>query len=182
MHWALQAIKRGTARAPGGLVLTMALGIAFLLTQIREYSRVGFAPERRRLRDDLLRPDGPPRRARVRRALRCSLIATIRAFRGHYSPEAHHGRRDAGDLLALRRRNVDRRLHHDLHPLAETDFASLRRSRREESAPQRGRRISLRSDRPRVLRRQSWIASAARRALVGARRLRGADARWRSAR
>ena len=45
MHWALQAIKRGTG--PGcrpGLVLTLALGLTFLLTQIREYSRIGFAP------------------------------------------------------------------------------------------------------------------------------------------
>src|SRR5438034_943391 len=43
MHWALQAIKRGNrAGMQAGLVLTLALGLTFLLTQIREYSRVGF--------------------------------------------------------------------------------------------------------------------------------------------
>ena len=45
MHWALQAIKRGNrAGMQAGLVLTLALGLTFLLTQAREYSRIGFAP------------------------------------------------------------------------------------------------------------------------------------------
>src|SRR5215216_4616859 len=45
MHWALQSIKRGSrAGMQAGLVLTLALGWIFLLTQAREYSRVGFAP------------------------------------------------------------------------------------------------------------------------------------------
>ena len=45
MHWSLQAIKRGNrAGMQAGLVLTLALGLTFLLTQMREYSRIGFAP------------------------------------------------------------------------------------------------------------------------------------------
>ena len=45
MHWSLQAIKRGNrAGLQAGLVLTLALGLTFLLTQAREYSRIGFAP------------------------------------------------------------------------------------------------------------------------------------------
>jgi cytochrome c oxidase subunit III len=45
MHWALQAIKRGNRIGlQAGLVLTLALGLVFLLTQAREYSRVGFSP------------------------------------------------------------------------------------------------------------------------------------------
>src|SRR4029453_8913430 len=46
MHWALQAIKRGNrAGMQAALALTVALGLTFLLTQIREYSRVGFSPQ-----------------------------------------------------------------------------------------------------------------------------------------
>src|SRR5712692_8779762 len=45
MHWALQSIKRGNrAGLQAGLVLTLLMGLTFLLTQIAEYSRVGFAP------------------------------------------------------------------------------------------------------------------------------------------
>src|SRR5262245_41075882 len=45
MHWALQSIKRGNrAGLQGGLLLTFLLGLTFLLTQILEYSRIGFAP------------------------------------------------------------------------------------------------------------------------------------------
>src|ERR671930_2500066 len=45
MHWALQSIKRGNrAGLKAGLVLTFLMGLTFLLTQIREYSRIGFAP------------------------------------------------------------------------------------------------------------------------------------------
>src|SRR5215216_3315433 len=46
MHWALQSIKRGSrAGLQAGLVLTLAMGVTFLLTQMLEYSRVGFAPK-----------------------------------------------------------------------------------------------------------------------------------------
>ena len=45
MHWALQSIKRGhRAGLQAGLVLTFLMGLTFLLTQIAEYARVGFAP------------------------------------------------------------------------------------------------------------------------------------------
>ena len=45
VHWALQSIKRDNrAGMQAGLVLTIALGFVFLLTQSREYSRIGFAP------------------------------------------------------------------------------------------------------------------------------------------
>ena len=46
IHWALQSIKRDNrAGLQAGLVLTIALGLVFLLTQAREYSRIGFAPQ-----------------------------------------------------------------------------------------------------------------------------------------
>ncbi|HEX2346535.1 MAG TPA: cytochrome c oxidase subunit 3, partial [Gaiellaceae bacterium] len=45
IHWALQSIKRGNrAGLQAGLVLTLALGSTFLLTQMLEYARVGFSP------------------------------------------------------------------------------------------------------------------------------------------
>jgi cytochrome c oxidase subunit 3 len=45
MHWGLQSIKRGNrAGLQAGLTLTFLLGLSFLLTQVLEYSRVGFAP------------------------------------------------------------------------------------------------------------------------------------------
>ena len=45
MHWALQSIKRGyRAGLQAGLALTFLMGLTFLLTQITEYARVGFAP------------------------------------------------------------------------------------------------------------------------------------------
>ena len=79
MHWALQSIKRGNrAGMKAGLVLTIPMGLAFLLTQMLEYARIGFSHERRRLRLDLLRPHRPARRPRLRRA------------------DAAHGRRRAG--------------------------------------------------------------------------------------
>src|SRR6186997_3456284 len=44
MHWALQSIKRGNrAGLQAGLVLTFAMGLTFLLTQVIEYSRLGWA-------------------------------------------------------------------------------------------------------------------------------------------
>src|SRR5215216_6007586 len=45
MHWALQSIKRGNrAGMKAGLVLTLLMGLAFLLTQMLEYARIGFNP------------------------------------------------------------------------------------------------------------------------------------------
>src|SRR5437660_5458259 len=45
MHWALQSIKRGNrAGLQSGLLLTFLMGLVFLLTQAREYSRARCAP------------------------------------------------------------------------------------------------------------------------------------------
>src|SRR5213082_217627 len=45
MHWALQSIKRGNrAGLKAGLTLTFLMGLTFLLTQVTEYARIGFAP------------------------------------------------------------------------------------------------------------------------------------------
>jgi cytochrome c oxidase subunit III len=91
MHWALQSIKRGNrAGLQAGMVLTLALGLVFLLTQIREYSRVGFAPHDNAFGTIFYGLTGL-HGAHVFVGLTLLLMVTIRAFRGHFSPEHHHG-------------------------------------------------------------------------------------------
>jgi cytochrome c oxidase subunit 3 len=91
MHWALQAIKRGNrAGLQAGLVLTLALGLTFLLTQIREYSRIGFAPSDGAFGSVFFGLTGL-HGAHVFVGLTLLTFATIRAFRGHFTAEAHHG-------------------------------------------------------------------------------------------
>jgi cytochrome c oxidase subunit 3 len=91
MHWALQAIKRGNrAGLQAGLVLTLALGLTFLLTQIREYSRIGFAPSDGAFGSVFFGLTGL-HGAHVFVGLTLLTFATIRAFRGHFTAEAHRG-------------------------------------------------------------------------------------------
>jgi cytochrome c oxidase subunit III len=91
MHWALQAIKRGNrAGLQAGLVLTLALGLVFLLTQAREYSRIGFAPSDGAFGSVFFGLTGL-HGAHVFVGLTILTFATIRAFRGHFTAEHHHG-------------------------------------------------------------------------------------------
>jgi cytochrome c oxidase subunit 3 len=91
MHWALQSIKRGhRAGLQAGLSLTFLLGLTFLLTQIREYSRVGFAPYTDAFGTVFYCLTGL-HGAHVFVGLTLLLAATIRSYRGHYSSEAHLG-------------------------------------------------------------------------------------------
>ena len=91
MHWSLQAIKRGNrAGMKAGLVLTLALGLAFLLTQAREYSRIGFAPHDGGFGSVFYGLTGL-HGAHVFVGLTLLAFATVRAFRGHFTPKAHWG-------------------------------------------------------------------------------------------
>jgi cytochrome c oxidase subunit 3 len=91
MHWALQAIKRGNrAGLQAGLVLTLGLGLVFLLTQAREYSRIGFAPHDEAFGSVFYGLTGL-HGAHVFVGLTLLTFATIRAFRGHFTAESHHG-------------------------------------------------------------------------------------------
>jgi cytochrome c oxidase subunit III len=91
MHWATQAIKRGNrAGLQAGMVLTLALGICFLLTQAREYSRIGFAPHDNAFGTVFYALTGL-HGAHVLVGLTLLSMVTVRSFRGHYSPEHHHG-------------------------------------------------------------------------------------------
>ena len=91
VHWALQSIKRGNrAGLQAGMTLTFLLGLTFLLTQIREYSRIGFAPKDGAFASCFFGLTGL-HGLHVFVGLCLLLAATIRAFRGHFSPEHHHG-------------------------------------------------------------------------------------------
>ena len=91
MHWALQAIKRGNrAGLQAGLSLTFLLGLTFLLTQITEYARIGFAPYTDAFGTVFFCLTGL-HGAHVFVGLTLLLAATIRSFRGHYSEDEHLG-------------------------------------------------------------------------------------------
>jgi cytochrome c oxidase subunit 3 len=91
MHWALQSIKRGNrAGLQAGMVLTFLMGLTFLLTQATEYARVGFAPHDGAFGTIFYCLTGL-HGAHVFVGLTILLFMTIRSFRGHFTPEHHHG-------------------------------------------------------------------------------------------
>ena len=91
MHWALQSIKRGNrAGMKAGLVLTFAMGLAFLLTQVIEYAHVGFNTGDRAFASIFFGLTGL-HGAHVFIGLTLLGMATVRAFRGHFTAEHHHG-------------------------------------------------------------------------------------------
>ena len=91
MHWALQSIKRGNrAGLQAGLTLTFLMGLAFLLTQILEYARIGFTPHDQAFGTIFYCLTGL-HGAHVFVGLTILAAMTARAFRGHFSPDAHHG-------------------------------------------------------------------------------------------
>lgn len=91
MHWSLQSIKRNhRVGMCAGLVLTLLMGITFVVTQAREYSRIGFAPSDNAFATTFYGLTGL-HGLHVIIGLLLLAFATIRAFRGHFSPEHHHG-------------------------------------------------------------------------------------------
>ena len=73
------------------MLTTFLLGLTFLFIQINEYVHIGFAPQDFAQALGLLRPHRPARRARLHRPDAAARWSTIRAFRGHFSPEEHRG-------------------------------------------------------------------------------------------
>ena len=91
MHWADTSIKKGNrAGLQAGLVLTLALGFTFLFTQVIEYHRLGFATKDTSFASTFFGLTGL-HGAHVFVGLMILLVMTVRAFRGHFSPEHHHG-------------------------------------------------------------------------------------------
>jgi cytochrome c oxidase subunit III len=91
MHWATTSIKRGhRAGMQAGLALTFLLGLSFLTTQLIEYHRIGFNTSDTSFAATFFGLTGL-HGAHVFVGLTILLVMTIRAFRGHFSPESHHG-------------------------------------------------------------------------------------------
>ncbi len=91
MHWALQSIKRGNrAGLQAGLVLTLAMGLTFLVTQMMEYARIGFAPRDGAFGSVFYGLTGL-HGAHVFVGLTLLAMTTVRAFRGHFTAKEHRG-------------------------------------------------------------------------------------------
>ena len=91
VHWALHSIRRGNrAGLQAGLVLTFLMGLTFLLTQMIEYARVGFAPHDNAFTTIFFYLTGL-HGAHVFVGLNILLFMTIRSFRGHFDAGHHHG-------------------------------------------------------------------------------------------
>jgi cytochrome c oxidase subunit 3 len=91
VHWATTSIKRGNRSGlKAGLLLTFLLGLAFLLTQVIEYSRVGFNTSDTAFAATFFGLTGL-HGAHVMVGLTILFVMTVRAFRGHFSAEHHHG-------------------------------------------------------------------------------------------
>ena len=96
MHWALQSIKRGERNGlKAGLVLTILMGLAFLLTQAIEYAHVGFNTGDGAFASAFFGLTGL-HGAHVFVGLTILAVMAVRAFRGHFTPDHHHGVELAG--------------------------------------------------------------------------------------
>jgi cytochrome c oxidase subunit 3 len=91
MHWASLAMRRNDrAGVKAGLLLTIFLGLAFLITQGIEYAHVGFNTGDGAFASVFFGLTGL-HGAHVFVGLTLLTIAAVRLFRGHFSPEHHHG-------------------------------------------------------------------------------------------
>jgi cytochrome c oxidase subunit 3 len=91
MHWAQTSIKNGNYFGlKAGMLLTALLGATFLSIQINEYVHIGFSPQtfaQGTIFYGLTGLHG----AHVFIGLTLLVMVNVRAFRGHFSPEHHHG-------------------------------------------------------------------------------------------
>jgi cytochrome c oxidase subunit III len=91
VHWALVSAKRGDRNGlRAGLLLTLLLGSTFLFVQVNEYLHIGFAPHDHAQGSVFYGLTGL-HGAHVFIGLLLLLTATIRAFRGHFTPKEHMG-------------------------------------------------------------------------------------------
>jgi cytochrome c oxidase subunit III len=91
MHWVTTSVKKGDrAGLCAGMTLTLLLGLTFLLTQVIEYHRIGFNTGDTAFASTFFGLTGL-HGCHVFIGLTILLAMTIRSFRGHFSPEHHHG-------------------------------------------------------------------------------------------
>ena len=91
MHWAQTSIKNGNRLGlKAGILTTFLLGLTFLFIQINEYVHLGFAPHDFAQGSVFYGLTGL-HGAHVFVGLTLLAMVTIRAWRGHFSPEEHRG-------------------------------------------------------------------------------------------
>jgi cytochrome c oxidase subunit 3 len=91
MHWALESAKSGNRFGlKAALFTTFGLGLTFLFIQINEYWHIGFSPQDNAQGSVFYGLTGL-HGAHVAVGLTLLAMASVRAFRGHYSPEEHRG-------------------------------------------------------------------------------------------
>ncbi|MEA2473681.1 MAG: cytochrome c oxidase subunit [Thermoleophilaceae bacterium] len=91
MHWALLGAKNENRFAMrAGLFTTLMLGITFLSIQINEYINIGFAPHDHAQGSIFYGLTGL-HGAHVFVGLTLLTMATVRAFRGHFTEKEHRG-------------------------------------------------------------------------------------------
>jgi cytochrome c oxidase subunit III len=91
LHWAETSIKKGNRFGlKAGILTTFLLGLTFLFVQINEYVHIGFSPHDSAQASIFYGLTGL-HGAHVFIGLVLLSMVTIRAFRGHFSPEEHDG-------------------------------------------------------------------------------------------
>jgi cytochrome c oxidase subunit 3 len=91
MHWALESAKSGNRFGlKAGIFTTFGLGLTFLFIQINEYVHIGFAPQDTAQASVFYGLTGL-HGAHVFIGLTLLAFTTIRAFKGHFTPEEHRG-------------------------------------------------------------------------------------------
>jgi cytochrome c oxidase subunit 3 len=91
IHWALESLKSGNRFGlQAGMLTTFLLGATFLFIQINEYIHIGFSPQDHAQGSVFYGLTGL-HGAHVLIGLVLLAMVTVRAFRGHYSPEQHRG-------------------------------------------------------------------------------------------
>jgi cytochrome c oxidase subunit 3 len=91
MHWALGCAKADNRFGlQAGILTTLGLGATFLFIQINEYVHIGFAPQDHAQGSVFYGLTGL-HGAHVAVGLTLLSFTTIRAFRGHFTPEEHRG-------------------------------------------------------------------------------------------
>jgi cytochrome c oxidase subunit III len=91
LHWAQTSIKNGNRFGfQAGMTTTFLLGLTFLFIQINEYVHIGFSPQDNAQATVFYSLTGL-HGAHVTIGLVLLAMVTVRAFRGHFSPEHHMG-------------------------------------------------------------------------------------------
>jgi cytochrome c oxidase subunit 3 len=91
IHWALVSARRGNRFGlQAGMLTTFLLGATFLFIQVNEYVHIGFAPQDTAQASVFYGLTGL-HGAHVFIGLTLLAMVTVRAFRGHFSPDEHRG-------------------------------------------------------------------------------------------